>query len=257
MPELSESQRSELPAGSEKVPPPPTSDAQKSAEAFLQKLFAKGPHFEQSFSKICDLGCPRDEFGRLLWATCVLISFQTTPLINAGNLTKAQLKGLPKRIQTLAGIIKRLNATPLAPSNEVLLMPYAPEGTRSKAARDYLVQRYEMLPGLLMVYSYHIERFAKIARSKIKRLTTSHLSTIRVVHYVEHHTGSPRYGELAELLEQGCLIGGKAKNLPRFLTAEGLAKVCQRWGSAVRGANIPKISGSKSGKAKKSRTPER
>ncbi len=241
MTELSESQRSESPTCSDQVLPPLNSVAQKSMEVFLQKLFAKGPHFEQSFKKICDSGCPRHEFGPLLWATCFLISFGSTPLVNAGNLTKAQLKGLPKRIQALAGIIKRLNATPLAPSNEVLFMPYAPEGTRAKAARDYLVQRYEMLPGMMMAYSYHIERLAKIARGTMKRLTTAHVSAIRVVLYVEDHTGSPRYGELAELLEQGCLIEGKARSVPRFLTAEGLAKVCQRWGSAVRGTNIAKI----------------
>src|SRR5579859_5117206 len=219
----------------EHAAPPKASVAQRGTEAFLRKLFANGPHFEETFSKICDSGCPRLEFGQLLWATCLMISFRTTPLINAGDLTKAQLKGLPKRIQTLAGIIKRLNASPLAPSNEVLFMPDAPEGTRAKAARDYLVKRYEMLPGMLMVYSYHIERFKKIAQSKVKRLTTSHLHAIRLVHYVEDHTQGPRYAELAELLEQGCLIAGKAESVPKFLTAEGLAKLCQRWGSTVRG----------------------
>jgi hypothetical protein len=115
MSESTENHRSEVPSGPERAAPPQTSVAQKRAEAFLQKLFAEGPHFEESFRKICDWGCPRDEFGKLLWATCVMMSFRATPLINGGNLTKAQLKGLPKRLQTLAGIIKRLNATPLAP----------------------------------------------------------------------------------------------------------------------------------------------
>jgi hypothetical protein len=48
------------------------------------------------FSEICDSGCP----------------------LNGGNLTKAQLKGLPKRLRALAEIIAALNATLLAPSNE-------------------------------------------------------------------------------------------------------------------------------------------
>jgi hypothetical protein len=204
-------------------------------EGFLQKLFANGAHVEECFCKICDSGCPRDEFGQLLWATCMLMSFRTIPLINGGNLTKAQLKGLPKRIRALAEIIGALNKTPLAPGNEVKFMPYAPEGTRARAARDYLVQRYEMLPGMLHVYSYHLERFTKIARNTLKRLTMAHISAISVVRYVEDRTGSPRYAELAELLEQGCLIDAKGASVPKFLTAEGLAKLYQRWGDAACG----------------------
>lgn len=43
-------------------------------------------------------------------------------------------------------------------------------------------------------------------------------------------SGCRRYADVAELLEQGCLIEGKQKNVPRFLTAEGLVKLHQRWG---------------------------
>ena len=241
MSDPAQSQRSDEPFVQAEPVPTKKSVARESTETFLQKLFANGAHFEQCFRKICDSGCPRDEFGQLLWATCTVMSSRTMPLLSGGNLTKAQLKGLPKRLRVLAEIIKALNATPLAPGNEVKFMPYAPEGTRARAARDYLVKRYEMLPGMLMVYSYHIERFARIARSKLKRLTMAHVLAIGVVRCVENHTGSPRYGELAELLEQGCLIVGKEESVPKFLTADGLAKLYQRWGNAVCGPNIPKI----------------
>jgi broad specificity phosphatase PhoE len=91
-----------------------------------------------------------------------------------------------------------------------------------------------MLPGMLNVYSSHLKRFTKIARNTVKRLTMAHVSALRVIHYVEYRTGSPRYADMAELLEQGCLIAGKQENVPRFITAEGLAKLYQRWGKAVR-----------------------
>jgi hypothetical protein len=210
--------------------------ARESTENFKKKLFAKGVHYEERFRKICDAGCPSEEFGQLLWATCMLMSLRSIPLINGGNLSKAQLKSLPKRLRALAAIIKALNGTPLAPGNEVNFMPYAPDGTRARDAREYLVMRYEMLPGMLIVYSYHLERFSKIARDTRKRLTAGHVSAIQIVHYVENRTGSPRYADLAELLEQGCLIEGREQDcVPKFLTTEGLAKLYQRWGSDVIG----------------------
>jgi hypothetical protein len=218
--------------------------ASESTDKFLKKLFANGAHLEECFHRICNAGCPTEEFGQLLWATCMLMSFQSVPLFNGGNLTKAQLKGLPKRMRALAEIIEALNATPLTPGNEVKFMPDAPKGTSAQAARKYLVQRYEMLPRMLNFYSYHLERFTRIVRKSLKRLTTAHVSAIRVLRYVEDCTGSPRYGELAELLEQGCLISliaGKEESVPRFLTAEGLAKLYHRWGNVVCGPNIRKI----------------
>jgi len=211
--------------------------ARKSTGNFKEKLFAKGAHYEECFRRICDAGCPPEEFGQLLWATCMLISFRSIPLINGGNLSKAQLKSLPKKLRALAATIKALNGTPLAPGNEVKFMPYAPEGSHARAAREYLVKRYEMLPGMLMVYSCHIERFSKIARDICKRLTGGHILAIKIMHYVEDRTGSPRYADLAELLEQGCLTEGRQIDcVPKFLTTEGLAKLYQRWGSAVIGS---------------------
>jgi hypothetical protein len=51
-----------------------------------------------------------------------------------------------------------------------------------------------------------------------------------MLRYVDSLTGSPRYADLAELMEQGCLIEGKeSAEVPRFLTADGLAKLYQRW----------------------------
>src|SRR5438105_789297 len=99
-----ESRSSEIPAISEQLPRADNSKARERTKAFLQKLFANGAHIEECFGKICDSGCPRDEFAQFLWATSTLMSFQNAPLVNGGNLTKAQLKGLPKRLRALAEI---------------------------------------------------------------------------------------------------------------------------------------------------------
>jgi hypothetical protein len=203
----------------------------KHSTEFLHKLFSQGSHFEQSFRKICEAGCPAEELGWRLWATCTITSCWSIPLLHSGNITKAQLKGLPKRLRALADIIKSLNATPLAPGNEV---KWAPENAQGQLARGYLVQRYEMLPGMLYVYAHHLERFSKIARKTVKRLTMGHLLVVELLCYVEKHTGSPCYKELADLLEHGCFVAGGKDDAPGFLTVEGLAKMYQRWGGAVR-----------------------
>src|ERR1700733_11698598 len=44
---------------------------------------------------------------------CFLTTFESTPLANGGNLSKAQLKGLPKRLRALA--------RPKSPFDETLL----------------------------------------------------------------------------------------------------------------------------------------
>jgi hypothetical protein len=97
--------------------------AQERTDEFLKKLFANGAHFEECFCKVCDVGCPREEFGPLLWATCTLMPWQADPLVSGVKLSKAQLKSLPKRLRALADVIEELNETPLAPGNEVKIMP--------------------------------------------------------------------------------------------------------------------------------------
>jgi hypothetical protein len=210
---------------------PPVRDrvsiAREGRENFKKNLFAHGAHFEECFRKICDAGCPTEQFGEVLWSTCVLMSFKSIPLLDGGNLSRAQLKGLPKRLRSMADIITALNSTRLGPANEINLMPPAEEASRAQIARDWLINRYAMLPNLLYFYALHIERFTKIARTAYKRLTVEHVLAMQILRYVEARTGSPHYADLAELLERGCSIEGN--NVPRFLTPEGLAKLYQRW----------------------------
>ncbi len=231
MSHLVESKRPELASD-------PSSPAQKSAgrdksELFLRKLCANGPHSAHCFRKLCDLGCPRDRFVQLLWATCVFTSSNYGPLLHGGNLTKAQLRALPKKLRDVADMIKTLNATPLGPANESNLAARAPHGSTAQISRDYLILRYEMLPGMLYVYAHHMERFTKIARRSAKRLTIGHITVISLLHFVKKYTGSPRYDDLSELLEQGCRMEGNKQTAPTFLSTEGLAKLYQRWGNAV------------------------
>jgi hypothetical protein len=211
------------------LPGEPGSDknsaTEENTEGFLRELFAKGRYFEKSFSNLCEAGCPAKEFGRRLWATCVIMSLGSIPLINGGKLSKAQLRRLPTRLRALAEIIHSLNATSLAPANEAKAAPYNPQG---QPAREYLIRRYEMLPGMLNVYASHLERFSNLARKAVKRLTLGHVVVIKMLRYVEERTGTPRYAEMADLLQQGCFIVERTKSTPKFLSAEALAKMYQR-----------------------------
>jgi hypothetical protein len=83
----------------------------KETEVFLKQLFAQGYYLEKSFRKICDDGCSREEFGRLLYVVCLISTFRTDSLclpraqkrlVNSGNISKSQLKALPKKMRAMA-----------------------------------------------------------------------------------------------------------------------------------------------------------
>src|ERR1022692_3346700 len=102
-------------------------------KAFLKQLFAHGQHLEDSFRKICDDGRSWEEFGTLLYVFCVISSFRENSLyfprgqehlVNSGKFPKSQLKALPKKMRAMADTIDSLNATILAPTNDLRLAPY-------------------------------------------------------------------------------------------------------------------------------------
>src|SRR5437879_4133718 len=100
----------------------------KEAKAFLERLFANGHHLEESFRTICAEGCPAEDFGTFLYGVCLISSFRANPsyfargrelLVHSGNISKAQLRALPKKLRTMADMIDELNSTPLAPANDI------------------------------------------------------------------------------------------------------------------------------------------
>lgn len=210
------------------------SDSRKKAmrDGFLQQLFARGKHLEQSFHKICNAGCPAQEFSTLLWSTCCIISYRSIPLVNGGGLSKAQLKKLPTQLRSLADVIESLNSSALAPANDIKLAPF---DEKRKFVRDYMIRRYESLPGVLRIYSSHMEMYSTFAQKIAKRLTGGHFLTIRLLRWVEDHTGSPLYQDINDLLEHGCMVAEKTDSAPKFLTADNLATMYRRWGDAVCG----------------------
>jgi hypothetical protein len=65
--------------------------------------------------------------------------------------------------------------------------------------------------------------------TELKRLTLSHLNTLRLLLYVEESTGSPRYEDMSNLLVGGFAVAGGAEDdLPKFFSADALAKLKQR-----------------------------
>jgi hypothetical protein len=211
------------------------------AEAFLRRLFEGRPYLRQLFNKICADGCPSEKFGTLLYSVCLISSFEADPeyfplgaelLLNSRNISKAQLKTLPKKLRTIADMIDTLNATIFAPANDI---KWASFDAQRQNARDYMIRRYESLPGYLRNYSLHLERFSKFTRQSVKRLTLSHVHAVRLIRYVEDRTGSPHYADLSSLLEEGWLVAGRTESSPRFLSVEGLTKLYQRWADTMCG----------------------
>ena len=96
-----------------------------------------------------------------------------------------------------------------------------------------MIRRYEMLPDLMRAYSFHVERFSKIASKALKRLSYGQLHAIRLLVFVNDSTESPHYAEIVDLLAQGCFIASGDETTPQFLTQDGLAKLYQRWAHVV------------------------
>lgn len=65
-----------------------------------------------------------------------------------------------------------------------------------------------------------------------------HVITIELLQYVEEHTGSRNYKQLAMLLEHGCMVAGRSEKAPKFLSPESLATMHLRWGAAVHRSRI-------------------
>jgi hypothetical protein len=222
----------------------------RAAKVFLRQMFAGRPYIQESFHKICADGFPTEEFGVLLYSTCSICAYRSGPrhyqtgrklLANSGDISKAQLKALPKKLRVMADMIDKLNATVFAPAVELKLMASAPnmkltpDEARKKAARDYMIRRYETLAGLLRVYSFHVERQQKSARQMGKRLTVGKLHAIGLVRGVENSTGAPHYTEMSALLELGWRLAAGTENAPSFLSVEGLTKLYQRWANSICG----------------------
>jgi hypothetical protein len=223
------------------VPADSAARLRKAKNAFLERLFAHGYRFEESFSKVCDDGCSREEFGKLLYVVCLTWSFRTDSLhlpraqkrlVNSGNISKSQLKALPKEMRAIADTIDSLNATSLAPARDIKMAPY---DAKRQMVREYMIRQYETLPWLLRVYSSHLENFSKSAIRTVKRLTLAHLLAVKLVRYVEDQTGSPHYVDLSNLLEEGLRVAGGTESTPRFLSTAGLTKLYQRWAESAGG----------------------
>ena len=57
-----------------------------------------------------------------------------------------------------------------------------------------LLASHDMLPGMMLLYSFHLERFSTFSRKLLKRLTYTHFQTLRLLLYVEERTGRIIHG---------------------------------------------------------------
>lgn len=146
------------------------------------------------------------------------------------EISRSRLRTLPKKIRAAADTIDTLNKSIFAPANEIRLAPYNVE---RKFEREHMIMRYETLPGVLKVYALHLERFLKPAARLVKRLTLGQMDAVRLIRYIEDHTGSPHHEDISNLLEAGWRVAGRTESTPRFLSTEGLSKLYQRWAGAV------------------------
>jgi hypothetical protein len=204
-------------------------------ERFMERVFAQGEIYTKALDSLCADGCEREKLCNVLFGTCTVAKFWTRRLadihsywhfLGLADITDPQLKRLPDDLRTLADRIERINKTPLAPQQEILLGPSAPE---KQGTRDAVVQLYKILPTIMRLYGQHFERFSAYTSEGFGRLTNTHILVSRILFAVEQATGSPHYEDVADLLQAGYrAASGSQSEVPRFFTAEALAKLKQR-----------------------------
>jgi hypothetical protein len=203
--------------------------ASKDRDLFLKKLFSRGNYFEQLFQKLCDRGCSPNKLGSLLFAVCTIAAFAPRKsLTDLPAISDSEVKQLPRRLRSVADLVERMNRTGLAPADEI--MAALPRSGKSAPNMPTIMTRlYRMLPGIMLVYAAHLERFSKSSRRLLKRLTLTHLNTLTLLEYVKKSTGKPQYEPISSLLEEGFVAaGGSEDAIPRLFSAAALAKQNQR-----------------------------
>ncbi len=171
---------------------------------FIQKLFAESQSSQELLRKLCDAGCDKDDLARLLYAVSTFAVPAVRRLLPKEPST-VDVRRLAIDLRSLADRVEPLNRTPLNPKLDLLC---APPDTKRDPLRKHMAHLYEILPGVMRVYSSHLETFAKVSRKLRKRRTFLHNEVLRLLLYVKERTGRPRYGELSELLN-----AARTKNL--------------------------------------------
>lgn len=157
---------------------------------FLKMLFARSKVYEKSFYSICKAGCDAEKLGNLLFAVCTIAFADQRYSLHPDDMSPVQLKRLTKDLRSLADLVDRVNRTAMNPKLDILSAP--PDPNRDPI-RKRVANLYDRLPSIMRVYSFHLERFSKFNKALLKRMTSVHFLTVRLLLYVEESTGSPRY----------------------------------------------------------------
>ena len=208
-----------------------SSSSQKYIAEFQDGLFAQGKRYEELFRKLCEQGCESVALSGLLFAICTLAVASSRGRLPRLSFSASYVKRLAADLRSISAAVDRINKSPLNPKYDLLWAP--PDPTRD-LRRQFLARRYDSLPGLMLVYALHLERFFKFSRSQLKRMTITHFSTLQLLLYTEHRTGSARYECLSNLLTAGFLTAGGLENdIPKFFSVDALSKLKQRKGADV------------------------
>jgi hypothetical protein len=200
-------------------------NSRKLLDLFQKKLFRHGA-CEESFSKLCENGCSKQDLALLLFAASTAAVAGQSELLDTGGLSTVQLTRLRRDLISIAGLVERVNSSVLNPKFDLL---WAPPDVARDPLRETLARLYDILPRIMQTYAAHLDQFSKFTKANLKRMTFAHFYALKLLRYTQEHTGKPRYDDSANLLTSGFLAAGGAEdNLPGFFTAEALAKLNQR-----------------------------
>lgn len=200
------------------------------AKRFVEQLLLNKDS-RRRFQKLCKAGCDQGDLGKLLFATCVLArnSAFNNSLRSFPGVSTKELKTLPRRLRDLADLLKIVNKSAMSPPRYLRWAGSGKETEQGDPSRRHLVQLFELLPGLMIVFAEALDNISSKSKRMLKRLTPARYQAMELLIYVWAQTKAHYYEDLASLLQAGfSLDGSTSASLPRFFESSALSKLFQR-----------------------------
>jgi hypothetical protein len=171
------------------------------------------------------LGCSEEELISFLFQASSAASRQPGPFFDRGGFSAIQLERLTTQLTRNASLVEEVNRTWLNPA---LDQRFAPKDPRRDEARAQMAALYDRLPVVMRVYAAHSRQLVKVRRAVFKRMKYAHYHALKLLHYIENKTGSPRYEVADSLLQAGFAVLDPEAATPEFFSADALTKLYQR-----------------------------
>jgi hypothetical protein len=225
---------------------------------FLKELFAGGTIYQSSFDRICQKGFDSNRLAAVIHLVCLTCVDRRLSKIRTANLTQFSERELDRLQSDLDSLANKLDRLPRAIWNahsgqadvrwsttlngwelqymdcNELRHEFSHTTNELKAHKmlrkriEEQIAQYKRLPKVLRGYAVLLARNRKLDR-KSNRLKLAQVPLLLLMNDIQRQNGRSHYSELSTLLTRGFVIcGGSETRIPKFFSADALAKLRQR-----------------------------